>query len=162
MPDHYFTESPASAHAPQAFSFAFRGHSLRFETDAGVFSRDAVDKGTQLLLEALPEDFTGRALDLGCGWGAVGICMAAAWPGAQVLLTDVNARAAELARQNLRANGLTAEVMQGDGLSAVPGHFDLIALNPPIRAGKAVVYRLFEESAARLTPDGALLVVIRK
>ncbi|MDR0897836.1 MAG: class I SAM-dependent methyltransferase [Oscillospiraceae bacterium] len=162
MPDHYFTETPASAHAPQAFSFAYRGHALRFETDAGVFSRDAVDKGTQLLLESFPEDFTGRALDLGCGWGAVGACMAAIWPGAEILLTDVNARAAELARQNLRTNGLTAEVFQGDGLAAVAGHFDLIALNPPIRAGKAVVYRLFEESVARLTPGGALLVVIRK
>lgn len=162
MGEHYFSHSPASAHEAHAFTHAIAGRTLSFETDAGVFSKGHVDKGTALLLSALPGGFSGRALDLGCGWGAVGACMAAMWPGAEVLLTDVNERAAGLARANLARNGLTGVVLCGDGLAHVPGRLDLIATNPPIRAGKAVVYRLFEESVARLAEGGTLYVVIRK
>ncbi len=162
MPEHYYTKTPTSGHDARAFSFAHAGRQLIFETDAGVFSKGHVDPGTAMLLKALPEAFAGRALDLGCGWGAIGAAMAAAWPGADVVLTDVNERAAALARQNLARNGLTAQVVTGDGFSAVKGTFDLIATNPPIRAGKAVIYPLFEQSAERLNKGGALLLVIRK
>lgn len=162
MGDHYYSETPTSAHEARAFTIQHRGHALRFETDAGVFSKGHLDKGTELLLGALPEIFDGRALDLGCGWGAVGVCMAADWPGAEVVLTDINERAVDLARANLQRNGLDAIAVSGDGLAATEGTFSLIATNPPIRAGKAVVYRFFADSAKRLTPDGALYVVMRK
>lgn len=162
MPEQYFTAAPTSAHETHAFSYEYRGKTLRFLTDAGVFSKARVDAGTALLLSALPERFTGRALDLGCGWGAVGACMASAWTGADIWLTDVNARATALAAQNLTQNGLSGEVRTGDGFDAVQGRFDLIALNPPIRAGKRAVYALFDGAAARLTANGALYVVIRK
>lgn len=162
MPDHYFTEAPASAHDMRAFSLEHAGRTLRFETDAGVFSKGHLDQGTRLLVNALPADFTGRALDLGCGWGAVGVCMAAQWPQAEIVLVDINARAVALARQNIAANGLTATVVQGDGPASAEGVFDLIALNPPIRAGKPAVYRLFDQSVACLAAGGALYIVMRK
>lgn len=162
MAEHYYTESPTSRHEEHAFTLECAGRTLRFETDAGVFSKLKLDSGTALLLKALPEKFSGRALDLGCGWGPVGCCMAARWQHAQIALCDVNSRAVELARANLLRNGLSGDAFCGDGLDAVEGAFELIAVNPPIRAGKAVIYRLFAQSAQRLTDGGSLYVVMRK
>lgn len=162
MDEHYYSQSPSSAHDEATFQIPCAGRMLTFTSDAGVFSKGHLDKGTALLLKTLPEDFSGRALDLGCGWGAVGVCMAARWPSARIVMTDINERAATLSRQNLAANGLKADVLQGDGLAHLDGTFDLIATNPPIRAGKAVIYDLFAQSIARLTSGGALYVVIRK
>lgn len=162
MGDHYYSQSPVSAHAVRAFTIDRGGKTLRFETDAGVFSKAHLDQGTALLLDALPAQVSGRALDLGCGWGAVGVCMAAQWPNASIVMTDVNERAVALARENLRRNGLGATVSQGDGLAHLEGTFDLIAVNPPIRAGKAVVHRLLAEGLAALSPGGAMYVVMRK
>lgn len=162
MAEHYYTQEPTSKHEEHAFTLECAGRALRFETDAGVFSKLRLDPGTALLLKALPESFSGRALDLGCGWGPVGCCMAARWQHARIALCDVNERAAGLARENLRRNNLSGEVSCGDGLDAVEGAFDLIAVNPPIRAGKAVIYRLFAQSAQRLAAGGNLYVVMRR
>ena len=162
MAEHYYTQEPTSKHEEHAFTLECAGRALRFETDAGVFSKLRLDPGTALLLKALPESFSGRALDLGCGWGPVGCCMAARWQHARIALCDVNERAAGLARENLRRNNLSGEVSCGDGLDAVEGAFDLIAVNPPSRAGKAVIYRLFAQSAQRLTAGGNLYVVMRR
>lgn len=162
MPDHYFSQNPQAAHAKLQFTHTFANRVLHFETDAGVFSREHMDKGTALLLDALPETCSGRVLDLGCGWGAVGVCMAAMWPDANIVMTDINERAALLAQRNIEQNGLRADVLCGDGIAHIDGSFDLIALNPPIRAGKQVIYGLFEAALERLTENGSLYVVIRK
>lgn len=162
MGEHYYTANPTSEHSPRHFSITYRGRCLQFETDAGVFSRDHLDRGTALLLDCLPETFAGRALDLGCGWGAIGACMAAQWPGAEIVMTDINERAAILSRENLRRNRLAASVFHGDGLAHLPGNFDLIATNPPIRAGKQALYTLLQAGVQRLAPGGALLLVIGK
>ena len=161
MSEQYFTKAPSSAHDARQVTFSFRGKNFSFETDSGTFSRDHVDAGTQLLLKSLPADFEGRALDLGCGWGPVGCCMAALFPRAQVVMCDVNQRALELSRKNLAANSLRAQTFESDGLDCVEGEFDLIVTNPPIRAGKHVIYRLFAQSASRLRQGGMLLLVIR-
>jgi len=163
MSEQYYTREPQSQSHPHDLDFTHAGHSLRFVTDSGVFSKSRLDPGTALLLSCLPEHFDS-ALDLGCGWGAVGVALKAACPEAQVTMVDVNLRALELALHNLFLNQLTATVLESDGFSALPGdaRFDLIAFNPPIRAGKEVIYRLFAESAQHLTPGGALQVVIRK
>ncbi|MCL2810970.1 MAG: class I SAM-dependent methyltransferase [Clostridia bacterium] len=166
MPEHYFTDDPSSAHELRSLTLPCGDRLLDCQTDAGMFSRGRVDPGTALLLEAIckamPADFAGRALDLGCGWGAVGLSLACRYPNAEVVLCDVNRRALALAQQNLTRNGLRAQCIQSDGLAEVPGYFALIALNPPIRAGKPTVYRLFDEARRRLEPGGALFVVIRK
>ncbi len=161
MSDHYYTENPASAHDERRFELALLGEALTFTTDAGVFSRDGLDKGTRLLLEALPE-LSGRVLDLGCGWGAVGVALGKRYPALELVMTDINNRAVELARRNLAANGVRAEVVQGDGFQSVTGDFDAVVTNPPIRAGKAVIYGLFAQARERLRPGGALYAVIRK
>lgn len=161
MPDHYYTSNPTSEHDERQIRAVALGNELRFTTDAGVFSRDGLDRGTEILLNALPE-LSGRALDLGCGWGAVGVALGKKYPALEIVMTDVNRRAAALARRNLEANGVRAEVLEGDGFERVEGLFDAVITNPPIRAGKAAIYGLFDEARNHLVPGGALYVVIRK
>ena len=162
MNDHYFSASPESAHRYAEAEYVYRGETLRFLTDAGVFSRGEVDFGTDVLLRALPEAMAGRVLDLGCGWGAVGVSVGKKYPACRVVMSDVNERALSLAAKNAAANGVKAETAQSDGLEQVEGPFDYILTNPPIRAGKQVIYRLFAESARKLSLEGALYIVIRK
>ena len=161
MSEHYYTAAPASAHDERRRKVRVLGVSMDFITDAGVFSRDGLDAGTRVLLEALPP-LCGRVLDLGCGWGALGGVLAKKWADVRFVLTDVNERAAALAERNLKLNGLdNFEVVCGDGFSAVEGKFDWIVTNPPIRAGKQVIYALFAEAKNYLVPGGALALVIR-
>ena len=162
MSDHYFSASPASEHRYAEAEYVYRGEGLRFLTDAGVFSRGEVDFGTDVLLRALPEELSGRVLDLGCGWGAVGVSVGKKYPGCAVVMCDVNERALALAAKNAASTGVRSETALSDGLENVDGLFDYILTNPPIRAGKQVIYRLFAQSAGKLTENGALYIVIRK
>ena len=162
MNDHYFTANPESEHRYASCQYDYRGCALRFTTDAGVFSRGEVDFGTDVLLNALPETLSGRVLDLGCGWGAVGVSVGKRWPGCAVVMSDVNERALGLAGQNARANGVTAQTVESSGLDKVPGMFDFILTNPPIRAGKQVIYPMFAACAGRLKEKGEMYLVIRK
>ncbi|MEA5013784.1 MAG: class I SAM-dependent methyltransferase [Candidatus Limiplasma sp.] len=163
MPDHYFTPLPQSEHKPARLAFSYRGHALVFDTDSGVFSRLQVDKGSELLLHTLPEALMGRVLDMGCGYGAIGLSVAKAYPGCSVTLADINERAVALAEQNAKANGLILRTLVSDGFEALKEErFDWILLNPPIRAGKQVIYGMFADAARCLSPRGELWLVIRK
>lgn len=162
MNDQYYTREPASQSRPAPCAFNYRGHLLRFETDAGVFSRGELDDGSRLLLSALPP-LSGDVLDMGCGWGALGVSLAKANPGLRVTMADVNLRALALCRKNAAANGVEADCLESDGFSALAGRsFDAVVTNPPIRAGKQVIYRMFADAAWFLRPGGALYLVIRK
>ena len=162
MGDHYFSNNPVSAHRELQIEARLLGREMRFCTDAGVFSRDDVDPGSRLLIESAGP-LNGRVLDLGCGWGPIGISLALANPEAQLLMADINQRAAELSERNRRMNGvLNAQVIVSDGFESIPGEFDHILTNPPIRAGKQVIYAMFDEGFRRLTPGGTLTIVIRK
>ena len=163
MNDHYYTRDPQSASRPAECAFTYRGIDLTFRTDAGVFSRGEVDTGTRVLLEALPEEMHGEILDLGCGWGAIGISVARKWPETRVTMADVNTRALELTRENAKRNRAEVICAESDGMAAFQGKaFDAVVTNPPIRAGKQVIYRMFADAAEALKPDGALYLVIRK
>lgn len=89
MNDQYYTREPGSESRPAECEFEYRGKRLRFTTDAGVFSRGELDTGTRLLLDALPETMAGEILDLGCGWGPIGISVKAAWPETRVTMAAV-------------------------------------------------------------------------
>ena len=163
MNDHYYTRDPQSASRPAECEFTYRGIRLTFRTDAGVFSRGEVDTGTQVLLEALPEEMHGEILDLGCGWGVIGISIARKWPETRVTMADVNTQALELSRENAKRNRAEVICAESDGMEAFRGKaFDAVVTNPPIRAGKQVIYRMFADAAEALKPDGALYLVIRK
>ena len=162
MPEHYYTTAPTSGHEERHFEVAFAGKTLRFETDAGVFSKQHVDPGSLLLCKSLPEDLSGDVLDMGCGWGAMTVLTLAAHPDARVTMADVNERALALAEANVRANGMAARAVLSDGFAEIEGQFDAVITNPPIRAGKAVIYGMFEDARAHLRPGGRLFLVIRK
>jgi len=163
MNDHYFSRRPQSSVDRRQFEAVLRGFRFRFLSDAGVFSRGGVDYGSRALIERMEVPPDARVLDIGCGYGPIGLTAARLAPRGHVTLTDVNERAAELARENAALNGIAnVTVKTGDLYEPVAGEtFDVILANPPIRAGKAVVHRLFAEAKAHLAPGGALWIVIR-
>ncbi len=163
MGEQYFSKKPTSRSRPTETRVQVRGISLRLATDAGVFSRSALDRGTELLIEALQVGPCELILDLGCGYGAVGLVAARLSEGGHVILTDVNERAVALAKSNLRRNGVTnAEVRRGDLYERVAGlAFDHIVSNPPIRAGRRVVDRIISEAPAYLLEGGRLWLVAK-
>ena len=162
MTEHYYTKNPTSEHKERDVSATIFGMEFTFTTDSGVFSRDGVDPGTKTLIEALPE-IEGRALDLGCGWGAAGLPVAKKNPGCTVVMTDINERAAELSRKNAKRNGVAnVEIITGDGLENVTGKFNAVFTNPPIRAGKQKIYEMFAQCRELLVSGGCLYIVIRK
>ena len=163
MNDHYYTRVPQSESRPESCEYTYRGIPLTFRTDAGVFSKGEVDTGTRLLLEALPDEMQGDILDLGCGWGVIGIAVARKWTETRVTMADVNTRALELSRENAKRNRADVSCVESDGMAALEGQmFDAVITNPPIRAGKQVIYRMFADAAKSLNPGGALYLVIRK
>lgn len=162
MNDHYYTQTPTSQSRPATAIFTYRGHDFALQSDAGVFSRGELDSGTRILLSALPDALAGRVLDLGCGWGPVGVALGTLYPACHIVFADVNERALALSAQNAQACGVQGDFVQSDGFEKIDGLFDYIITNPPIRAGKETIYRMFADSAAHLTPDGALYLVIRK
>lgn len=166
MGDHYFSANPGSVSAPRKVNAVLRGRSMSFVTDRGVFSKRGVDYGAALLAEALPVPPAACVLDLGCGYGPVGIAIALTVSDARVWLIDINPRAVELARQNARIAGVEERVaiLQADGTDGLDPQlmFDVVALNPPIRAGKSAVWKLYRQACNRLYRSGELYVVIQK
>ncbi len=159
--DQYFTERPRSRSSPRTLRFLYRGELLTFVVDQGVFAAHGLDPGTALLIENLTIGRSDRVLDLGCGWGAVGVAAAKAARDGRVVLTEVNRRAARLAGKNLERNGvLNAEVRVGPFFEPVStDQFDVIATNPPYRAGRPHVLRILLEAPERLRTDGRFVVV---
>ena len=161
MAEYYYTNNPTSEHEERHFTSVFMGRTLAFETDAGVFSKQHIDPGSEILCKSLPE-LHGRVLDMGCGWGAMTVMALARFPALDVTMADVNERALDLAVRNVQKNGMQAKAVLSDGFERVEGEFDAVMTNPPIRAGKAVIYRMFEDAKAHLAEGGRLFLVIRK
>lgn len=159
--DHYFSPKQKTPHNVAPIMETIGMYTFTFKTDAGVFSRGQFDKGSLLLLSAVPPQGEKTMLDLGCGWGGVGIVIAKHNPQADVHLSDINQRALSLAKQNAKLNGVAVTIHQSDIMDAIDISFDTIATNPPIRAGKQVVYEMLRQSHDHLTKGGEFYAVIR-
>jgi 16S rRNA (guanine1207-N2)-methyltransferase len=161
--EHYFTALPKSDTKLGLIRATLRGNSFEFLTASSVFSKKRVDLGTRLLIEtmALPE--TGAVLDVGCGYGAVGIAAAASNPRLRVVMTDVNVRAVSLSRQNVEKNKVyNAEVRCGYLYEPVEGlAFNCVLSNPPVSAGMETVKTIITEAPKIMADKATFQMVIR-
>lgn len=160
---HYFTDHPKLEMRLGLIRTRLRGSFFEFLTASGVFSRKRVDTGTRLLVESmiLPKD--GCVLDIGCGYGVVGIVAAFLNPRLHVFLVDVNKRAVWLTKQNLTKNQLhNAEVRHGLLYEPVNSlTFDCLLSNPPISAGVKTVKQIVDEAPMRMTRGAVFQMVVR-
>ena len=157
---HYFTYDKNLPADEIVVPYAFAGESFRFVSRAGIFAKGQADENSRLLLQSLPP-LRGRLCDLGCGFGLLGVVLGKVY-GLDVLCTDINPLAAELAGINLAAHGVTGKAAAADGLFGVTEQFNTVVMNPPIHAGKTTVFRLYQEARDHLVPGGYLYVVILK
>ncbi|WP_427813524.1 class I SAM-dependent methyltransferase [Enterococcus sp. 22-H-5-01] len=164
MANHYYSENPETAHDLHQWSFELAGKTFQFVTDSGVFSRGTVDYGSRVLIEhfdatELPE---GTLLDVGCGYGPIGLALAYQTKR-PVEMIDVNNRAVELAQGNAKRNGIEADIHQSNIYETLNQKtYAAIISNPPIRAGKKVVHQILSEAAPLLKIGGSLTIVIQK
>jgi len=161
MSKMYYAENPDAAHDIHELRVDLLGEKMTFLTDAGVFSKKMVDFGSQLLLKCLEVNQGETVLDVGCGYGPLGLSLAKAY-GVQATMVDINNRALDLARQNAERNKVEATIFQSNIYEQVKGKFDHVISNPPIRAGKQVVHEIIEKSKDFLGIGGDLTIVIQK
>ena len=140
------------------------GGTYTFRTKAGVFSWDGVDPGTRCLIGCLDVSPCARVLDLGCGYGAIGMVCARLAPRGQVRLVDASVRAVACARANLGENAIrNAAAMVSDGFEALgEARFDLVVSNPPFHEGNATAHPFIDGAAAHLVPGGRLVMVVMR
>lgn len=164
MSEHYYTQKPGGAHDRRLHESELRGRRYRFVTDSGVFSKSGVDFGSRLLIETMDFAPDAQVLDVGCGYGPIGLSAAVLAHEGTVTMIDINERAIELATENAQLNGIAnVRILQSDLYEAVSAErFQVILTNPPIRAGKETVHRIYEEGASLLESGGAMWVVIQK
>ncbi|MGT2911842.1 class I SAM-dependent methyltransferase [Streptococcus cameli] len=161
MSNMYYEKKPTVAHDVQELNVSLLNTEMSFFTDAGVFSKKMVDFGSQVLLKNLDLKENRTLLDLGCGYGPIGLTLAKVF-GVKATLVDINERAVELAKKNAVKNQVEASIFQSDIYEMVSGQFDYIVSNPPIRAGKTVVHEMISGAYNHLLEGGKLTLVIQK
>ncbi len=161
--EHYYTKNPKGEYIEHKITTVIMGIKMEFITADGVFSKSNIDYGTMTLISALYSRHKniGKLLDLGCGYGIIGIS-AALITGAESTMCDINQRAVLFAEKNAELNGVSADIKSCDGYGDMDSKFDIIAANPPIRAGKKVYYPWIENAIDYLNDDGELWVVAQK
>jgi 16S rRNA (guanine1207-N2)-methyltransferase len=161
--EHYFAALPRSKAEFGLIRTSLRGISFEFLTASSVFSKKRVDLGTRLLIEAMVLPETGCVLDLGCGYGAVGIAAAVFNPRSSVIMTDVNTRAVRLAKHNIERNKVTnAEVRCGYLYAPVEElTFNCVLSNPPVSAGMETVKAIIAEAPKVMASKATFQMVVR-
>ncbi len=162
---HYFENDKKLKSEIQTMKFTFFEQSFIFESDNGVFAKSGIDYGSQALLKAMIKTnaLQDQLLDVGCGYGTLGIILKKKYPNKMIDMIDVNERALNLAKSNAKLNQVQVNVFESNIYEKVTrcDYSDIIT-NPPIRAGKKVIYEIFEKAYNHLQVNGSLWVVIRK
>lgn len=162
---HYYDQEPTSVSQEKLISFEIYNKKITLITDNGVFSKNKVDEGSLFFLRTiLPLDLGNKILDLGCGYGTIGLTIAMFKPKASVDLADINTRALTLCARNAQNLDIKdrINIVHSDVYSNIKDQYESIVVNPPIRAGKIVTYAMYEGAKQRLIDGGCLYVVIRK
>ncbi|WP_285050264.1 class I SAM-dependent methyltransferase [Lactococcus garvieae] len=158
----YYEDNRDLAHDVQELSVELLGLYLHFLTDAGVFSKNAIDYGSRVLLDNFQPEGAKTLLDVGCGYGTLALTLAKKY-GLKATLVDVNSRALDLAKKNADKNNIEVnDIFLSNIYDNVEGKFDAIISNPPIRAGKEVVHTILSDAYEHLNDDGHLTIVIQK
>lgn len=159
---HYYSEDQTSPLNLTKFSAKLRGYYFEFFVGSGVFSKTRIDRGSELLIEDVMLKDSWHILDLGCGYGPVGIAIAKSFPTSRVLMTDINKRAVQLTEMNIKLNNIkNAEVKHSNIYQNIDEKFDTIVVNPPQTAGKAVCFEIIDKSKYFLKDNGILQLVAR-
>lgn len=159
----YFENDKNIKREKRLIKFNFNNKEISMYSDNGVFSKDKFDFGTRVLLENIDiHNICGKVLDLGCGTGVVGIILGTFNKNISIDMVDVNERAVELAKENIKLNNLNNNIFISDVYSNVDDKYDYIITNPPIRAGKEVIRRFLIGAKDYLNNNGTLYFVMRK
>ena len=162
MAEHYYTKKPTSKLVTEQITVRINETEIKLTTASGIFSREKIDLGTKILIDNIEIKKNAKVLDLGCGYGVIGISIAKIIPDTKVVLTDVNERATQLAKENAKQNNVTVDVRTGDSYETVAGEtFDYILLNPPQTAGRKLCFQLIEQAPAHLSSEGIFYLVAR-
>jgi 16S rRNA G1207 methylase RsmC len=159
---HYYEKKQTSPLNLQKISALILGNNIELYTGSGVFSKSGVDRGSILLANKAIIQDKWKVLDFGCGYGAIGIAVAKAYPSAKVLLSDINKRAVGLAKKNIGLNSVkNASAIQSDLFEKINEKFNTILLNPPQSAGKELCIKMIEQSKEHLEKNGLFQMVAR-
>ena len=161
--EHYYSNNPTSKSEERIIEYKIKEKNIKFISDNGVFSKGHVDIATNFMLNVLiEENISGKLLDVGCGYGTIGITLSKFFD-IDVTMLDINERALNLARKNVKLNNVgNVKIIESDGFEKINEEYDVIVTNPPIRAGKAVIYKMYEDSYMHLKAGGVLYLVINK
>lgn len=159
---HYFTNENLESNLKK-MQVCISLKNFNLYTDNGVFSKKGLDFGSRTLIDALlKENIFGDVLDLGCGYGSIGIILSSFF-NINLDMVDVNLRAIHLAKMNAKENSVTnVSIFSSNIYENIVKKYDFIITNPPIRAGKDVVYKFLFEAKEHLKKDGVLYYVINK
>ena len=162
--NQYFSNNIGLKSELRSIKYQYKKNSFEFTSDNGVFSKNEVDYGSQVLVETILKHVNNdnlNILDVGCGYGYIGVTLSKVLKS-HVDMVDVNNRAIHLAEMNIKNNKVDSYAFYSDAYESITNKYDMIVTNPPIRAGKEVVYKILLGAKDYLKGDGELWFVIRK
>lgn len=158
--EHYYSQQPSSKLEVKEVNIELFGRKLKFLTPSGVYSYGKIDNGSFLLVSKCQVNTSDKVLDMGCGYGLIGITLLKL--GFEVTFTDINERAVKFCKKNLAANDVSSSgVFKGNLYEPINDKFDTILSNPPFHAGRQVCYEIIEKAPLYLNDSGSLQIVAR-
>lgn len=159
--NHYFTNEDVKSEL-RKINVNIRDKGFVFNVDNGVFSKRGLDFGSRTMIETLlDESLSGKGLDVGCGYGPIGIILSSFF-NLEIDMIDINKRAVHLCEMNIKENGIKSKAFVSDIYESINEKYNFIVTNPPIRAGKEIVYKMLFEAKEHLLPGGVLYFVVNK